>query len=123
MARTGADTVTTEHREAELDAYYFVSDTADKTSTVQNLLQDYYTVTGNPVLLPEYGFYLGHLNAYNRDSWDTNYYEETNAETETTYRAQAWTTKGTDSSDSEGLSMRTDVLQDMSSQESMRRRL
>lgn len=97
-----ADTVTTEHREAELDAYYFVSDTADKTSTVQNLLQDYYTVTGNPVLLPEYGFYLGHLNAYNRDSWDTSYYEETNAETETTYRAQAWTTKGTDSSDSEG---------------------
>lgn len=97
-----ADTVTAEHREAELDAYYFVSDTADKTSTVQNLLQDYYTVTGNPVLLPEYGFYLGHLNAYNRDSWGTSYYEETNAETETTYRAQAWTTKGTDSSDSEG---------------------
>ena len=102
FGKDSADTVTAEHREAELDAYYFVSDTADKTSTVQNLLQDYYTVTGNPVLLPEYGFYLGHLNAYNRDSWGTSYYEETNAETETTYRAQAWTTKGTDSSDSEG---------------------
>lgn len=97
-----ADTVTAEHREAELDAYYFVSDTADKTSTVQNLLQDYYTVTGNPVLLPEYGFYLGHLNAYNRDSWDTGSYQETNADTGTVYTAQAWTTKGTDSSDSAG---------------------
>ena len=97
-----SDTVTTEHREAELDAYYFVSDTANKTATVQKLLQDYYTVTGNPVLLPEYGFYLGHLNAYNRDSWDTSYYEEVNRETETTYRAQGWTTKGTASSSEAG---------------------
>lgn len=29
-------------------------------------------VTGAPVLLPEYAFYEGHLNCYNRDSWSDN---------------------------------------------------
>ena len=33
------------------------------------LLNDYYQLTGNPVLLPKFGFYEGHLNAYNRDYW------------------------------------------------------
>lgn len=33
------------------------------------LLNDYYQLTGNPVLLPEFAFYEGHLNAYNRDYW------------------------------------------------------
>lgn len=33
------------------------------------LLNDYYQITGNPVLLPKFGFYQGHLNAYNRDYW------------------------------------------------------
>ena len=33
------------------------------------LLNDYYQITGNPVLLPKFGFYQGHLNAYNRDFW------------------------------------------------------
>ncbi|MBO4589914.1 MAG: discoidin domain-containing protein [Bacteroidaceae bacterium] len=32
-------------------------------------LQGYYQLTGNPVLLPKFGFYEGHLNAYNRDYW------------------------------------------------------
>lgn len=37
------------------------------------LLNDYYQLTGNPVLLPKFGFYEGHLNAYNRDYWkETN---------------------------------------------------
>lgn len=40
------------------------------------LLDDYYQLTGNPVLLPKFAFYEGHLNAYNRDYWketdDTN---------------------------------------------------
>ena len=27
------------------------------------------SLTGNPVLLPKFGFYEGHLNAYNRDYW------------------------------------------------------
>lgn len=33
------------------------------------LLNDYYQLTGHPVLLPKFGFYEGHLNAYNRDYW------------------------------------------------------
>lgn len=33
------------------------------------LLNDYYQLTGNPVLLPKFAFYEGHLNAYNRDFW------------------------------------------------------
>jgi hypothetical protein len=33
------------------------------------LLNDYYQLTGFPVLLPKFGFYEGHLNAYNRDYW------------------------------------------------------
>ncbi|WP_457270859.1 TIM-barrel domain-containing protein [Pedobacter sp. UYEF25] len=34
-----------------------------------SLLSDYYQLTGNPVLLPKFAFYEGHLNAYNRDFW------------------------------------------------------
>ena len=33
------------------------------------MLRDYYQLTGNPVLLPKFAFYEGHLNAYNRDYW------------------------------------------------------
>lgn len=33
------------------------------------LLNDYYQLTGHPLLLPKFGFYEGHLNAYNRDYW------------------------------------------------------
>lgn len=33
------------------------------------LLNDFYQLTGNPVLIPKFGFYEGHLNAYNRDYW------------------------------------------------------
>ena len=29
----------------------------------------YYLITGFPALLPKFGFYEGHLNAYNRDYW------------------------------------------------------
>lgn len=66
-----AQTVAT-HGENELDAYYFVADAASGKSTApiaQGLLQAYFKVTGNPVLLPEYAFYVGHLNAWNRDMW------------------------------------------------------
>ncbi len=66
---TDASTVTARHNENEFDAYYFVSDAADGSSVSQDLLQGYFKVTGNPALLPMYGFYLGHLNAYNRDAW------------------------------------------------------
>ena len=40
---------------------------AGKTPT--ELLGKYFQLTGNPVLLPKFGFYQGHLNAYNRDYW------------------------------------------------------
>lgn len=33
------------------------------------LLKDFYQLTGNPILLPKFGLYEGHLNAYNRDFW------------------------------------------------------
>ncbi len=33
------------------------------------LLNDFYQLTGNPVLLPKMSLYEGHLNAYNRDYW------------------------------------------------------
>ncbi|WP_289004025.1 TIM-barrel domain-containing protein [uncultured Parabacteroides sp.] len=46
-----------------LDAFCMVSDGAVP------LLNDFYQLTGNPVLLPKFGFYQGHLNAYNRDYW------------------------------------------------------
>ncbi|MBQ7743132.1 MAG: DUF5110 domain-containing protein [Bacteroidaceae bacterium] len=37
--------------------------------TPVKLLNDYWQLTGHPVLLPKFGFYEGHLNAYNRDYW------------------------------------------------------
>ena len=49
-----------------LDLFVMVNDTPVK------LLNDYYQLTGNPVLLPKFGFYEGHLNAYNRDYWKEN---------------------------------------------------
>lgn len=36
------------------------------------LLNDFYQLTGRPVLIPKFGFYQGHLNAYNRDYWKEN---------------------------------------------------
>ena len=46
-----------------LDVFFMVDDTPIA------LLNDFYQLTGNPVLLPKFGFYEGHLNAYNRDYW------------------------------------------------------
>jgi len=55
--------VTLMHETDYLD-YFFMFD-----QTPVALLNDYYQLTGNPVLLPKFGFYEGHLNAYNRDYW------------------------------------------------------
>ena len=55
--------VTLSHEENYLDIFVMVND-----SPVA-LLNDFYQLTGNPVLLPKFGFYEGHLNAYNRDYW------------------------------------------------------
>lgn len=89
---TDANTVAAKHADGEFDAYYFVSDNAGSSSTTpiaQDLLQDYFTVTGDPVLLPEYAFYLGHLNAYNRDGWSDTQQGG----------GRAWTIKGSESAD------------------------
>lgn len=56
-------TVKLSHDTDYLDAFYMVND------GVVPLLNDFYQLTGNPVLLPKFGFYQGHLNAYNRDYW------------------------------------------------------
>lgn len=69
FGKTAGDEVVAEHQEDEFDAYYFVTDASGYGSVAQDLLQDYFKVTGNPVLLPAYAFYLGHYNAYNRDMW------------------------------------------------------
>ena len=57
------DRVVLSHSETYLDAFIMVN------SGPVELLNDFYQLTGNPVLLPKFGFYEGHLNAYNRDYW------------------------------------------------------
>lgn len=84
--------VSASHEEKEFDAYYFVSGSEDKADISKDLLKDYFKVTGNPVLLPEYAFYLGHLNCYNRDSWDTT-------------GSRGWTIKGGQPSTSQGTTL------------------
>lgn len=56
-------TVKLYHETDYLDLFYMISDGAVA------LLNDFYQLTGNPVLFPKFGFYQGHLNAYNRDYW------------------------------------------------------
>ncbi len=51
------------HNENYLDVFLMVD------ATPIALLNDFYQLTGHPVLLPKFGFYEGHLNAYNRDYW------------------------------------------------------
>lgn len=51
------------HDENYLDVFFMVN------GTPTALLNDFYQLTGNPILLPKFGFYQGHLNAYNRDYW------------------------------------------------------
>lgn len=57
------NTVTLTHESNYLDMFVMVD------STPVALLDDYYQLTGRPVLLPKFAFYEGHLNAYNRDYW------------------------------------------------------
>ena len=85
------EVVTATHEENEFDAYIFVSSSVDGSSVTTDLLDGYYTVTGDPVLLPSYAFYLGHFNAYNRDAWSDS--EDIGYD---------WTIKGNDPYDSEG---------------------
>lgn len=84
------DVVKTVHQEGTFSAYYFLSGKENRREIVRDILRGYYHVTGNPILLPEYGFYEGHLNCYNRDAWSEEGGEK------------AWTVKGSDSFESEG---------------------
>ncbi len=54
------------HEMDYLDIFFMINKDA------VGLLNDFYQLTGNPVLLPKFGFYQGHLNAYNRDYWSEN---------------------------------------------------
>lgn len=63
FAATEQGTVTLMHEENYLDVFFMVNNDAVA------LLNDFYQLTGNPVLMPKFGFYMGHLNAYNRDYW------------------------------------------------------
>ena len=51
------------HEEGYFDFFLMVDDGCVP------LLNDFWQLTGHPVLLPKFGFYEGHLNAYNRDYW------------------------------------------------------
>ncbi len=61
-AKTGGS-VKLSHDTDYLDVFFMINE------PVTGLLNDFYQLTGNPVLLPKFGFYEGHLNAYNRDYW------------------------------------------------------
>lgn len=63
FGRTDAQKTILSHETSYLDLFLMVNDGASA------LLNDYYQLTGYPVLLPKFGFYQGHLNAYNRDYW------------------------------------------------------
>ena len=58
--------VTLYHEENYLDVFFMVSDGAVA------LLNDFYQLTGEPIFLPKFSLYVGHLNAYNRDYWTEN---------------------------------------------------
>ena len=60
---TDPGTVRLSHETDYLDLFVMVDGDA------VSLLNDYYQLTGHPVLIPKFGFYEGHLNAYNRDYW------------------------------------------------------
>lgn len=56
-------TVRLSHETDYLDVFFMIDD------GMVPLLNDFYQLTGNPILLPKFGLYEGHLNAYNRDFW------------------------------------------------------
>ena len=58
-------TIKTEHNETRFDAFYFV----ESDDVILSVMQDYLELTGAPYLMPEYGWYLAHLNCYSRDTW------------------------------------------------------
>ncbi|MDE1191218.1 MAG: glycoside hydrolase family 31 protein [Arachidicoccus sp.] len=63
FGKTHKEQIKLSHEDNKLDVFFMI----DKHPA--ELLGDYYQLTGHPVLLPKFGFYEGHLNAYNRDYW------------------------------------------------------
>lgn len=99
FGKTDGSVASATHNDGEFDAYYFVSDDSGNVGAVaQDVLQDYFKVTGNPVLLPESAFYVGHLNAYNRDMWMSEE-EYASADEATRSGYSAWRIKGHSSAD------------------------
>ncbi|MGV8962475.1 MAG: TIM-barrel domain-containing protein [Candidatus Saccharimonadaceae bacterium] len=74
------NTVKLSHDDEYLDVFFMIND------GIVAILNDFYQLTGEPVFIPKFGFYEGHLNAYNRDFWvedpkgilfeDGKYYKE-----------------------------------------------
>lgn len=63
FGKTAKNTTIIDHDDPAFDSFYLLgNDPAE-------ILVNYYKLTGFPVLLPKFGFYEGHLNAYNRDYW------------------------------------------------------
>lgn len=60
---TDKNLINIQHDTNYLDVFFMVD------QKPENLLKDFYQLTGKPVLLPKFAFYEGHLNAYNRDFW------------------------------------------------------
>lgn len=89
------DMLVATHEDGVLDAYLFVADdpAAGLRGVAQSVLRAYFKVTGAPALLPDFAFYLGHLNAYNRDAWSEAPEEG----------AQAWTVRGSAPADAPGV--------------------
>lgn len=57
------DPVEISHEDDKIDLYFMVN------FDYYKLIDDYYKITGRPVILAKFAFYPAHLNAYNRDYW------------------------------------------------------
>lgn len=54
-----SETATFRHSEERFDAYYIVGE------SIPSIIDEYTELTGKPALMPEYAFYLGHLDCFN----------------------------------------------------------
>lgn len=60
---TDKQIIETCHEEEHFDAFYFIN------SLPEYILNDYYELTGSPILMPEYAFYEAHINNFNSVYW------------------------------------------------------
>lgn len=52
-------TATFQHKEERYDAYFFVEE------DLNDVVHEYHELTGEPAMMPKFGFYLGHLDCFN----------------------------------------------------------